>query len=73
MGSQPVTDQEFLRKLNRYARRHGLRVEYLPNRGKGSHAQIRLGERTTTVRRGELGPGLLRTMLRDLDIDKRDF
>lgn len=73
MTSQPVTDQEFLRKLRRYAHGRGLRVEYLPDRGKGSHAQIRLGDRTTTVRRGELGRGLLRAMLRDLDIDKKEF
>ncbi|WP_419854475.1 type II toxin-antitoxin system HicA family toxin [Candidatus Poriferisodalis sp.] len=68
-----MTDQEFLRRLRRYARRRGLQVEYLPDRGKGSHAMIRLGVRTTSVPRGELGPGLLRTMLRDLDIDKKEF
>ena len=70
---RPVTDQEFLRKLRRYARKRGQQADYLPDRGKGSHAMIRLGARTTSVQRGELGPGLLRKMLRDLDIDKRDF
>ena len=68
-----MTDQEFVRRLRRYARKRGLQVDYLPDRGKGSHAMIRLGTRTTSARRGELGPGLLRTMLRDLDIDKKEF
>ncbi|MCY3948948.1 MAG: type II toxin-antitoxin system HicA family toxin [Acidimicrobiaceae bacterium] len=68
-----MTDQEFLRKLRRYARQREMTLEYLPERGKGSHAEVRLGNRKTTVRRGELGPGLLQKMLRDLDIDKREF
>ncbi|WP_419554344.1 type II toxin-antitoxin system HicA family toxin [Candidatus Poriferisodalis sp.] len=68
-----MTDQEFLRRLRRYARQRRLAVEYLPERGKGSHAQVRLGERTTTLRHGELGSGLLRKMQRDLDIDKKEF
>lgn len=68
-----MTDQEFLRKLRRYARKRGSTVDYLPNLGKGSHAGIWLGDRRTFLPRGELGPGLLRAMLRDLDIDKREF
>ena len=68
-----MTDREFLRRFRRYARQRRLAVEYLPERGKGSHAQVRLGERSTTLRHGELGPGLLRKMLRDLDIDKKEF
>ena len=72
-GLPAVTDQEFLRKLRRYAKRRGGTVEYLPERGKGIHALVRLGDRTTTLRHGEIGQGLLSKMLRDLDIDKKDF
>lgn len=68
-----MTDQEFLRRLRRYAKRRGETVEYLPERGKGSHAEVRLGDRRTTLRHGEIGPGLLSKMLRDLDIDKKGF
>ncbi|WP_420437935.1 hypothetical protein [Candidatus Poriferisodalis sp.] len=68
-----MTDREFLRRLRRYARQRRLAVAYLPEHGKGSHAQVRLGERTTTLRHGELGRGLLRKMLGDLDIDKKEF
>ncbi|WP_423919525.1 type II toxin-antitoxin system HicA family toxin [Candidatus Poriferisodalis sp.] len=68
-----MTDREFLRRLRRYARQRGLPIEYVPASGKGSHAGIWLGGRRTFVPRGELRLGTLRSMLRDLDIDKKDF
>ena len=68
-----MTDREFLRRLRRYARRRGLAVELVPASGKGSHAGIWLGDRRTFMPRGELRPGTLRSMLRDLDIDKKGF
>ncbi|MCY3948942.1 MAG: type II toxin-antitoxin system HicA family toxin [Acidimicrobiaceae bacterium] len=68
-----MTDQEFLRKLRRYARGRGLVVDYRPELGKGSHAEVRLGERRTYLPRGEIKPGTLRSILRDLEIDKREF
>ncbi len=34
---------------------------------------IRLGTRTTTLSKGEIHPGRLHAMLRQLEIDKRDF
>lgn len=68
-----MTDQEFLRKLRRYARGRGLVVDYRPELGKSSHAEVRLGERRTYLPRGEIKPGTLRSILRDLEIDKREF
>ncbi|WP_419837920.1 type II toxin-antitoxin system HicA family toxin [Candidatus Poriferisodalis sp.] len=68
-----MTDREFLRRLRRYARKRGLQVDYRPDRGKGSHARVRLGDRETTLSMGELQPGRLRAMLRQLDIDKAEF
>ncbi len=68
-----MTDQEFLRRLRRYARKRGLQADYLPERGKGSHAMIRLGNRSATLSKGEIAPGRLRAMLRQLDIDKAEF
>lgn len=68
-----MTDQEFLRRLRRYARKHGLAIEYRPDRGKGSHAKVRLGDREATLPRGELKPGMFYRVLRDLGIDKKDF
>lgn len=68
-----MTDREFVRRLRRYARERGLAVEYLPSRGRGSHAMIRLGTRTTTLSKGEIHAGRFHAMLRQLEIDKRDF
>lgn len=68
-----MTDQESLRRLRRYARKAGLTVEYHPSRGKGSHAMIVIGTSRTTLSRGEIPPGRLHAILRQLDIDKREF
>lgn len=68
-----MTDREFLRRLRRYARKRGVSVVVQPDRGKGSHARVWLGDRATTLSRGELQPGKLRAMLRQLDIDKAEF
>ncbi|WP_419554358.1 type II toxin-antitoxin system HicA family toxin [Candidatus Poriferisodalis sp.] len=65
-----MTDQEFLR---RYARKRPMQIDYRPDRGKGSHARTWLGDRATTLSKGELQPGKLRAMLRQLGIDKVEF
>lgn len=44
-----------------------------PNRGKGSHGEVRLGRFRTTVKHGEIPRGALLNMLRDLNIDRGDF
>lgn len=66
---------EFLRRLNRYGRAHGLQVRLDEKRGKGSHATLYLGERYTVLkdRKKELGKGLLRAMLNDLGVDPDDL
>lgn len=73
MGSPPVTDQEFLRRLRRYARRVDSEIHYRPHRGKGSHAEVWLEDRKATLPKGELKPGTLLGILRQLGIDKREF
>ena len=42
-------------------------------RGKGSHQVVYIGSRRTTVQYSEIGPGLLISMLKDLDIRQEDF
>lgn len=66
---------EFLRRLKRYGRAHGLQVRLDEKRGKGSHATLYLGERYTVLkdRKKELGKGLLRAMLNDLGVDPDDL
>lgn len=41
---------EFLRKLRYYARVHGVPRRFVPERGKGSHGTIYLGDRRTVIR-----------------------
>ena len=44
-----------------------------PNRGKGSHGKLTVGEYSTIVPDKEIRPGLFAAILRDLSIDRRDF
>ena len=73
MALARMSDREFLRRLRRYARKRGLAVDYRPDSGKGSHAEVWLGDRKTMLPRGELKPGTFRSVLRELGIEKREF
>ena len=67
---------EFLRKVRRYARANGLRVELDASQGKGSHAMLYLGARRTvvTLHAGrDIRKGLLHSMLKDLGLTMRDL
>jgi mRNA interferase HicA len=67
---------EFLRKVRRYARAHGLAVELDTSQGKGSHAMLYLGARRTALPQHagrEIGKGLLHSMLKDLGLTFRDL
>ena len=68
-----MTSREFIGRARRYARRTGKSFRFDPSHGKGSHGRVYVGGRFTTIRRGELGKGLLAAMLRQLDIDQEDF
>ena len=68
-----MNGREFVRRARRYARANGLEWSFDPARGKGSHGRIYVEERYTTVQHGEISPGLLLDMLRDLNIDRRRF
>ena len=70
-----MNGNEFLRRLKRYGRQHGLEVALDEKRGKGSHATVFLGEHYTVLkdRKKELGSGLLRAMLSDLGVDPGAF
>ncbi len=68
-----MNGREFVRRARRYARANGLEWRFDPARGKGSHGTFYLGVRETVVQHGEIGPGLLLDMLRQLNIDRRRF
>jgi mRNA interferase HicA len=66
-----VKASEFLRKVKRIAKEEGREYRWDPSLGKGSHGTVHVGPHSTTVKdlKRELGPGLLRSMCRDLQID----
>jgi mRNA interferase HicA len=66
---------ELLRQIKRYAKARGLRFELVERKGKGSHARLYVGDHFTTLkdRKKEIGPGLLRALLRQLEIDPDDL
>ena len=70
-----VRGAEFFRKVQKAGRQRGLPVRFVASRGKGSHGTLYLGEAFTTVkdRKKEIGPGLLKAMLKDLGLTARDL
>ena len=68
-----MTSREFVRRARDYARRTGQSFSFDPAHGKGSHGRVYVGTRFTTVQRGELRTGVLAAMLRQLNIDRREF
>ena len=64
---------EFIRRTRRYARKNGLSFHFDPSHGKGSHGTVYIGDRDTTVQHGEIRKGTLANMLKDLNIDRREF
>lgn len=64
---------EFVRRAKRYATNAGLEFRFEQSQGKGSHGRLYLGDRTTFVKRSEIGKGLLAAMLKELAIRKEDF
>ena len=68
-----MNGREFIRRARRYAKRNGLGWDFDARKGKGSHGTFYLGNRRTTVQQGEIKLETLFSMLRDLDINRRDF
>ena len=68
-----MTSREFIRRARNYARSTGQEFRFDPAHGKGSHGRVYVGMWFTTVQRGELKTGVLAAMLRQLNIDRREF
>ena len=63
-----VNRDQLIRTLRAYGRKNSLTVEFDASRGKGGHGRLTDGSRFTTVPSGEIKPGLLRAILRQLGI-----
>jgi mRNA interferase HicA len=70
-----VTGAELIRRIKKVGQRMGVPVEFVEERGKGSHGTLYFGERRTTLkdRKKEIGPGLLAAMLKQLGLTIRDL
>ncbi len=65
--------REFVRRARRYARRNKLDFSFDPIKGKGNHSEVEIGGRRTIVKKGEIRRGLLAAMLKQLEINPREF
>ena len=70
-----VKGSEFVRKIQKLGRKHGVAVKWVPARGKGSHGLLYFGSRLTTVRniKDEMDKGAFHRMLRQLDLTAKDL
>jgi mRNA interferase HicA len=70
-----MNGNEFERWIRKLGRVRGVPVSFDSGHGKGSHGRLYFGDRFTTLkdRKKEIGPGLLKAMLDQLGLKRRDF
>lgn len=68
-----MDSKEFIKRAKRYGKKTGQECRFEATHGKGSHGRLWLGNRFTTVQRGELKKGVLSAMLKQLGIRKEDL
>ena len=68
-----MNGKEFMRRVRKLGRKSGRPVRVVSHRGKGGHQTLYYGDRLTVVQTGEIGPGLLRAMCRQLGIEPGDL
>ncbi|MGB3415755.1 MAG: type II toxin-antitoxin system HicA family toxin [Mesorhizobium sp.] len=64
-----MTREALIRELRKLARKQGMSFEVVKDRGKGSHYQVYLGSRTTTIKSGELRPGYVKLIKEQLGVE----
>ena len=66
-----MSTPEFVRKLRRWARKHGMHFDVKNHESKGSHRTLYLGDRKTTVpwTTMDLAAGTIRAVLKQLGVD----
>lgn len=70
-----MTGNEFIRRVRKLGRQRSIKVEFVPERGKGSHGTLYFGNRLTIVRspKDELKTGTLHAMLAQLGLTRTDL
>lgn len=66
---------EFIRRVQRHAKKAGVPCGWRADRGKGSHGLLTLGDRRTVVRdpKDELKTGTYHAMLKQLGLTEKDI
>ena len=66
---------EFIRRVQKYAKRNGIVFAWRADRGKGSHGLLTLGDLRTVVRnpKDELKTGTFHAMLKQLKLTEHDL
>ena len=68
-----MNGREFIRRARRYARRTDQSFRLDPQKGKGSHVTVYIGNRRTIVKHSEISNPMLLSMMRQLGIVRRNF
>lgn len=74
-GRWIMRGNEFIRRVRKYAKRRNIACGWRPDRGKGSHGLLILGDRRTVVRnpKDELKTGTYHAMLKQLGLTEKDL
>jgi len=67
-----MNDREFKKWLKKLAKQNEVFFQET-RQGKGSHSRVYYGNRFTTVKKGEIGIGLLKAMCSQLGIKTKDL
>lgn len=61
--------EQLLRELRKLARKNDVSFEVYEDHGKGSHYRVKYDGRSTTVKSGELKPGYVQLIKKQLGIE----
>jgi hypothetical protein len=64
-----MTREALIRELRKWARKNDVHFEVIEDRGKGAHCRVELGSRNTIIKSGELRPGYVALIKRQLGVD----
>ncbi len=59
---------QLLRELRKIAKEQGRTFEFFTDSGKGSHIRVKLGDKKTTIKDGEMNPGYVKLILKQLGV-----
>lgn len=60
---------QLLRELRKIAKDRQMELEIFEDRGKGSHYRVKLNGKMTTIKSGELTPGYVKLIKKQLGVD----